>query len=96
MAGYAVVFLVNQGTLAFEIAHRGQMRSFGAFRVDVSGVKNEGNTQRAENGSIFDGGYSLYTRLQRRPQCTETAPKQGINIAENSCFIGLFFQYLLD
>ena len=58
MAGYTIVLLVNLGAAAFEIAHRGQMRGLGALRVDVSGVKNEGNTQRAENGSIIDAGNS--------------------------------------
>ncbi len=59
MAGDAVVLLINLGAAAFDIAHCGQMRSFGSFRVDVSGVKNEGNTQRAENGSIIDAGNSM-------------------------------------
>jgi hypothetical protein len=62
VAGYAIVLLVNLGAAALDIAHRGQMRGFGAFRVDVSGVKNEGNTQRAENGSIIDAGNSMQTR----------------------------------
>ena len=85
MAGDTVVLLVNLGAPTFEIAHRGQMRSFGPLRVDVSRVKNEGNTQRAENGSIVDGGHSLYARLQRPPQCTEIAAKQGFNFPENTC-----------
>ncbi len=56
VAGYAIVLLVNLGAPALDIAHCGQMRGLGALRVDVRGVKNKTDTQRAENSSIIDAG----------------------------------------
>ncbi len=95
MAGYAIVLLVNLGALALETAHRGQMRGLGALRIDVSRVKNEGNTQRAENGSIVDDEYSSHGQQGRRPQCTEVAPKQGFNIPDKNQFISIFFLFMV-